>query len=204
MMVTGKCLISNIDIYDTVKVSTTIKITKGVYHCQSREFMLSIGCSKLHDWVVISKYSSCVYTGTLWRESISFKDINIITNYWIHLWILPIKSKILNNVPVIGHKLTGVAAVRKKKGRKPPACAMNHWNLQGKQKKWTERGDEERGGREREGGWEIKEHNCEEKICFFHQCIIKWNKWIENTSRNKRLMTHISHLRKKHSSESVY
>lgn len=71
-------------------------------------------------------------------------------------------------MPVIGHKLTGVAAVRKKKGRKPPACAMNYWNLQGKQKKWTERGDGERGGREREGGWVIKEHNCEEKICFFH------------------------------------
>ena len=152
MMLTWKCLMWNIDINDTVKVSTTIKITKGVYACQSLEFMLGIGCSKLHDWVVISKYSSCVYTGTLWRESISFKDINIITNYWIHLWILPIKSKILNNVPVIGHKLTGVAAVRKKKGRKPPACAMNYWNLQGKQKKWTERGDGERGGRERERG----------------------------------------------------
>ena len=60
----------------------------------------------------------------------------------------------------------------KEKGGKPPACAMNHWNLQGKQKSGL-RGDGERGGRERERGWVIKEHNCEEKICFFHKCIIK-------------------------------
>ena len=58
--------------------------------------------------------------------------------------------KDLNNLPLIGHQLTGMAAVRKKKGRKPPACAMNHWNLQGKQKRGlregTERGE---AGRER-------------------------------------------------------
>ena len=84
------------------------KMLKVWFLCQSY-----LGCTPvIHRNLPLSSFCRSCLAIMVWM---CLKDINIMINYWIYLWILPVKSKIEINLPLIGHQLTRMAPVRMRK-----------------------------------------------------------------------------------------